>query len=53
MKTLNFEEMEVVQGGNTFPNFPPTLFCDIVGGSLDGGWGNDFSGAFLWYQANC
>lgn len=53
MKTLNFEEMEVVNGGTGFPTLPATIFCDIVGGSLDGGWAINFGESFVWYQANC
>jgi hypothetical protein len=45
MKTLNFEEMEVVNGGFDV--------CGMVGGGLDGGWINDFGTWFIWYQTYC
>jgi hypothetical protein len=46
MKTLNFEEMEMVEGG--FPDI-----CGVVGAGLDAGWINNFEFWFLWYQTAC
>lgn len=50
MKTLNFEEMEMVNGGSD----RLALFCAAVGAYLDAGAPNGgFGESFIWYQTWC
>jgi lactobin A/cerein 7B family class IIb bacteriocin len=50
MKTLNFEEMEMVEGGSLWGG----LACGILGAMLDAGmFGSDFGYYFRLHQDMC
>jgi hypothetical protein len=52
MKTLNFEEMEVVNGGWIDPHQTLMLLCDIAAYIIDNNM-SGFGDAITFYGANC